>query len=380
MSSIGRLFWSLGLSVSCVSGVFAQSCPHGRPNYEQLANDLQHAAGAETVYRAVAVGGSQLAPVLSALSSKRGDSDQVGSAAQMSLAKLGDQNALQQLAAELNDNNRSVFAADKLFRVSNDQALGILLEYLQEHLHDDSLHHDFGDYDSDFRTYLIMGIARWFRVGPITKNGEPSLSYLDWVNWWNGAKNKPVIVPIAGKVEDPYVACLVRKIEWGFPDAILDLANTKDPDVIPILHKLRSIGPEGFTLNSIPGRAQFALAQLGDRQAFNAIVSELRSGRAVDQAIRALEMLGGKNSVEALVNAFDSPEFLSDFRTRLAPETISDYENRRDIAIASALHEMILNPPDPSWNPLEKKAKWKIWWARNKNTAQYATPPVKAYE
>ncbi len=178
---------------------------------------------------------------------------------------------------------------------------------------------------------------------------------------------------------DPYLKCLTRKVEWGFPDAIFDMANLAGPQVIAVLKNLERVGEQTFTLNTIHGRAQFALAKLGDEQAFQAIVHELDFGEFT-QCINALQLIGGKKSEDALVKAFDSPNFLGSSRLRLTPETIAKYEKDRDTAIASALHNMIADPPDFTGEPEERKNKWKEWWARNRDTVQFVVPPMRTYE
>ena len=96
--------------------------------------------------------------------------------------------------------------------------------------------------------------------------------------------------------------CLARKVEWGFPDAIFDLGSTGGPDIVEVLRKLTTVGDtrdEFAGLDTIRGRAQWALARLGDEEQFKNLVTEL-DDEGFEGAIKELQQIGGRRAVQAL--------------------------------------------------------------------------------
>jgi len=274
--------------------------------------------------------------------------DSIPGAAQVSLAKLGDKDEFEGLQRELNDTQYRSAAVRKLVRVGSDQAVSVLMSYLSDHLHDPSLYKDFGDYAYDLRSDITGLIGTHLGVGPITKDGRFALPLEEWLAWWERNKGTAKTISISSDIQDPYLKCLARKIEWGFPDAIYDLANAGGPQVVHVLKALEGVGEQFFTLDNIHGRAQFALAKLGDQQALNEIAHELDYGEFT-QCVRALQLIGGKRPVTILVDAFDSPAFLGEFRSRLTPKDLAEYERGKDTLVISALTSMI-DPPSFYWH------------------------------
>ena len=120
------------------------------------------------------------------------------------------------------------------------------------------------------------------------------------------------------------------------------------------------------------------LVKLGDEQALKAIAQKLDNGQS--QWIGALQLIGGKEAVAILVNAFDSPTFLGEFRTRITPKDLAEYERGKDNFIVSTLATMIEYPPHFA-DPIEgQKKQWQEWWEKNKDTAQFVRPPITTYE
>ena len=284
------------------------------------------------------------------------------------------------LERELNETKYPSAAVRKLVRVGNDQAVSVLMTYLSTHLHDDSLYRDFGDYSYDLRSDITELIGKRLGIGPIARNGAGAfaLSSEKWLAWWERSKGKAVTLSISGDFQDPYLKCLARKVEWGFPNAIYDLANTGGPHVVDILRILEDVGEPSFTLETIHDRAMLGLVKLGDEQALKAIAQKLDNGQS--QWIGALQLIGGKEAVAILVNAFDSPTFLGEFRTRITPKDLAEYERGKDNFIVSTLATMIEYPPHFA-DPIEgQKKQWQEWWEKNKDTAQFVRPPITTYE
>jgi hypothetical protein len=377
--------------------LFAQLCPHGGVDYAQLVTQMEHASDADVIYRAAAIGGERIMPTLRLLSAAHmedgsthgfGAAKTIPGATQVSLARLGDKDAIEQLEQEINRTKYPYDAVGKLVRVGTDQAISILMTYFVAHVHDDSQYIDLGDTGTDLRYILTSSLAANLHIGPRFENGTFMLNYADWLDWWKQSQGKRIALSISSGLLSPYSACLARKVEWGFPDAIFDMADAADPDLIPVLKTLERVGPQKLTLEtkttsapnySIHGRADVALAKLGDEQAFEAVVDGIDFGEYA-ASIQALTLIGGKHSAQALIDSFDDPHFMTDFRQRLPPETITDRENDRDEMIVSSLRGMVAHAPHFSGSLKEQKHKWQDWWAKNKDTTQFVKPPVKNYE
>ena len=374
-----RFCWSVLLLFLGAQALLAQSCPKGPIDKPVLIDQVGHANSADVIFRLAAIAGDALSPTLRNLSQPALRADTVPGAAQVSLAKLGDSSALEELGRELNNTKSSDAAVDKLARVGTDAAISILMDYLVSHIADDSLRHNYGDYSSDIRLRLISVVSQRLQVGPIAPNRNFSVSLEDWETWWKQNKGKPIALSISADLHSPYLQCLARKVEWGFPDAILDLGNSKDPQVLPVLRKLAEFGDHSgrsFNLMTVRGRAEFGLAQMGDQEELETIKGEL-NGPGYTGAVEELRLLGGKDAVTALINAFDSPDFLPQYRG--FKKTHQRELNKRDQEIQNALIKMVVSPPETKITP-EGKKKWKDWWTKNKDTAQFTVPQVKSYE
>jgi hypothetical protein len=266
----------------------------------------------------------------------------------------------------------------KFARVGTDRAVSMLMGYLSAHISDKSLRHDFGDYVSDLRRTLTESLAEQLQIGPILSTGFLSLSPSDWLTWWDQNKGKPIALSISGDLHDPYLQCLARKVEWGFPDAIFDLTRTRDPRVIPLLKLLARFGnPDRrpFVLTTLQGRAQLGLAQFGDQEELQTINQELDVS-GFGSAIEELRQLGGPVAVAALINAFDSPNYLPQYK---GTQGYQREVNERNQLIEDALATMVVSPPERQITP-ETAKKWKDWWNRTKDSAQFVTQPVRTYE
>jgi len=256
------------------------------------------------------------------------------------------------------------------------------MDYLRAHVSDNSLHHNFGDYSSDIRltliVSLIVSLSEQLQIGPIMPDGFFSVSLRDWVAWWDQNKGKPNVLSISGDFRDPYLQCLARKVEWGFPDAIFDMARTQDPQVIPVLRLLAKFGNpkrRPFVLTTLQGRAELGLAQLGDPEELQTINKKLNLS-GFGSAIEELRQLGGPVATAALINALDSSGFFPEYKGSQGYQRLVNEHNQ---AIEDALATLVISPPETTVTP-ETAKKWKAWWGKNKDTGQFVGHPVTTYE
>lgn len=356
----------------------AQTCHSDSVDVPSLTNQVEHASDPNTIFRAAASAGKQMVPVLRGLAKPDTAVTTISGAAQVSLAKLGDANSFSELVEGMKGKSPPI---RKLVRVGDDRAISVLMTFLAEHQHDESLRIDFGDYSEDIREEIMDLLSKQLEIGPLVSPQHFSVSIDDWVEWWNLKKGEPIALSISNRLRDPYLKCLARKVEWGFPDAIFDMANTRNQEILPVLRTLERVGRQDFSLKTIHGRAQFALAELGDEEAFEAISRNLDIGD-YGPSIEALRMLGGRHAVAALVNAVISPEFT---RYHLSlrgsdPETIARAQRERDGLILRTLSSMIADPPGLTGDLESQKMQWKEWWEKNKDSAQFTSAPAKTYE
>jgi hypothetical protein len=124
---------------------------------------------------------------------------------------------------------------------------------------------------------ILEPLASFVRNPPtIGPGGSVSGDSKDWTSWWERNKSHPLAFSLSGGLENSYVQCLARKVEWGFQEAILDLGTAGDSQAMPALRSLMQLGDQrsrASGINTIRGRAQAALAKLGDAEEFQAIVS-----------------------------------------------------------------------------------------------------------
>ncbi len=198
------------------------------------------------------------------------------------------------------------------------------------------------------------------------------------MSWWDRNKGKPITLSISGDFHDRYLKCLARKVEWGFPDAIFDMEQTHDPQVIPVLRALAKWGNpkrRPFLVTTLQGRAQLALARLGDQEELHNIERELELP-GFGSAIEEIRQAGGPVALQMLVNALDSPDYLPQYRGKPGYERL---QFERDEAISKALTALVMSPPQAT-KPADRQRIWEDWWAKNRRTARFVTEPVKTYE
>jgi len=317
------------------------------------------------ILRAAAIGGPALMPELRKLSIPETSSETVGGAAQVGLAKLGDE---AELHAELNGNGfrYSVWAINKLLLVNTPRSTLMILAYLAAHPGPITLGCE-TDACYDFVPLVFQSLADVVENAPIKFNGKYRGSLEDWLAW--SKHEKPIPFSISADFQDPYEQCLGRKVEWGFDMALVDLGASGDQRAVPRIQKL---GTMGYPYNGYVGvRApsnfiwlrhdyvETSLARLGDPKEFDIIVAHLKT-QSFQTEIQKLQIVGGKDAVEALVNS-------------------SNYFNTVwGRPFLKVLSEMLQNPPLPpdADLSLQNIHKWKDWWAKNKDTAKFVKVPA----
>jgi hypothetical protein len=349
---------------------FAQICPRDGVDTGSLSRQMERTSDVMVVYRAAAIAQHELAPALHKLSKPGMPLNSIPGAAQVSLARLGDKEAIEQLRQELEKAHSptDVHAIDRLVRVGDDNSIAILMNYLIAHLSDASLAVALDDAGEDLRQYLINAIAVHVQVGPLSPNGRFSVALPEWVSWWEKNPGRPITLSISNDLKDPYLRCLARKVEWGFPNAVLDLANDGGQQVVPILKRLTTVGDSrtaSFSLGTFRGNATAGLAKLGDEDAFRTIVSDL-DGPGYRGAIEELRLINGRKAIEALINALGSEA--AEQHKRNTHKGHSRSTSDRSRLIFAALNSMVADPPRKESQTL---LKWKEWWEKNRGTAKF---------
>ena len=347
---------------------FAQHCPYGRIDVAALTAQIDKTSDPTVILRSAAIAGPALLPALHRLSKPGMSMETVAGAAQVSFAKLGDENAMAELIDELNGGrafNPPSTAIQKLLLVGNSKAITVLLNYLG--VHPTPVWEGWQvDNPHDIRRGIIIGLGDILKEAPIRKNGKYQGTIEDWVSWSKHGELKPNPLSISNDFQEPYLQCLCRKIEWGFPMAIIDLGATGDARSVPIIQKLGNMGYpfEGYAGTRAPyiwlrhDYVETALAAWGDAEAFAIIEHELQTN-AFQTAILKLQVIGGKKAMAALLDANVDPGY-----------------GMFNHALFSSLSRMVQNPPLPgNANPTtENRQAWGEWWAKNKNTTKFVRP------
>jgi hypothetical protein len=333
-------------------------------------------------------------------------------AARAALAKLGD------------EDYRAGLDMASLSFVGDDRALAALIEFLIAHAKDPAMLQDFGDYQVDRRDGILKDIdtIRRRRRAP----DLPTADYSDagiaqWKAYLEKHKGQQLTFPAYPIVDDPYLRCLARRVDWGYPDAILAIA-AKGGDAarhalqqFPKAEKPAAMGfavstPFSTHWTDIQGNLQVALAQLGDNEMFEQIVAELHGGTAYE-SVRKLEFIGGQRAVDALVKALDVPEEVvqkaraqgpgcgngpaychgrQDFYKPIWGTMPYNAQIDRESCFTETFHEcfvyvlgrMVKNPPvaPGAEATAQNVGKWKEWWAKNGERAELVVKPVQKFE
>jgi len=161
-------------------------------------------------------------------------------AGRVALAKLGAKRYRGALDEAMQDPQNRFPPLVELGLVEDDRALRTLIEYLIGHANDPVLYHDFGDYGSDTREELLQEIdtiRHRRRVPGLPVANYSPVGVAQWKEYLERQKDVQLSFPVYPNVSDPYLKCLARKVEWGYPDAILAIAALGREAAQPILHE-----------------------------------------------------------------------------------------------------------------------------------------------
>jgi hypothetical protein len=355
-------------------------------------------------------------------------------AARTALAKLGDESAYAVIKKQWTEHRVSPYPANIDF-IGDDWALQTLIEYLIEHVNDPRMKVQFGPSDApyDGRKGLlaqIRGIARRHVVPDFPDADYSPSGIAQWKAWLDKHKGQHLSRPVFETVSDPYLQCLARRVEWGHPDAILDIATFGGPSAEAILKQFpaphagevmgaRELFPEILQnedarpdLDSqIQGNIQAALLRFGDQKIAAQVATELSEfpiypGYFPFEAIRKLRFAGGKTAVGILIDGLGSSNRVNQDEQknfdaclgRVLPENqpsneqkeaaqkacagFFSWSDRRTGLILSALAQMVKDPPLPANAPPtpESSQEWKDWWGRNRDKAVFVVPPRASYD
>lgn len=332
-------------------------------------------------------------------------------AARAALAKLGD------------EDYRAGLDLSFLSFVGDDRALAALIEFLIAHAKNPAMLQDFGDYEVDQRDGILNDIdtIRRRRLAP----DLPVADYSDagiaqWKAYLEKHRGQQLTFPAYPNVDDPYLRCLARRVDWGYPDAILAIAAKGGDAARRALQQLPTLETPvamGFARSSafsmhwtdIQGNLQVALAQLGDDEMFGQIIAGL-NGATAYESVRKLEFIGGKRAADALVKALDFPEEAvqkaraqgcasgpaycharwRDWYKPIWTTTAYSPQVDRESCLTETFHEcllyalgkMVKDPPVPPGADATPQniAKWKEWWAKNGDRAELVVKPTQKFE
>lgn len=351
---------------------------------ESLKQMLVSTKDPDVVTRIAAVAGESVSPELKTLSRPEQPSFTVSGAAQVALARLGDQASIEALKKELQSNAKthsvSIFETIvKLGEARNDATVSILAEYLIQNMHDSRRKFDYGDVGDDPIARAIQQLILMLDDPPFNGIESPEYeSQLDvWKKWWENTK-APRVTPVYEGLSDPQSRCLARYAEWGYADEVYKLYTRLGKNSIPILRRLTKIGDKSWPTsrpNTVRGNAQIFLAKEGDQEQFKGIVRDLDDTLYPD-AILKLRYIGGRESFEALLQALSLASFMrSDYWKTRDENFIRTEERKMQKLVLTALPAMVRNPPLPATaEPVpENIQKWQEWWKKNKHSAQFVT-------
>jgi hypothetical protein len=350
-----------------------------------LADLMRRSADPNVIYRACAIQGQELLPVLHELAKAGTYRFTAAGAAQVCLARLGDSTALEQLKDELNRQKANENTIYKLARVRTAESVGILMDYLIRYEHDRSRILDMGDVGYDPLNLIVLQLKQTVANGPEYDAATIYPMQLQkWREWWERTGNKELFPSFEKRFSgDKYRQCLARKIDWGFPDALLDLDNSdKEERFTQFFRDLAGPGLPGVSaFHTIRGNAQTILAKRGDKQEFEKIVAEFNTMQYVD-AIPKLLYMGNLKSVGVLIESMDLANFLAGGRKTLTKQIYDIEANRYLKFVFAALAAIAKSPPVSAQAPPTKEniERWKQWWKKGQTAESLSSPPHSTYE
>ena len=402
---------------------------------------MEYKYGHDVILVQASVAGNLAIPVLRQFASLPKHNACTGSAfdaqARTALAKLGDENAYTAIKQQWAQHRAGPYPA-RIDFIGDDWALQTLVEFLIQHANDPRMvvQHGPADGPEDYRSRIlaqIRGIARRHAIPDLPDADYSPSGIAQWKAWLGKYKGQHLSTPVFESVSDPYLQCLARRVEWGHPDAVLDIATFSGPAAEAILKQfpaprsgevmgarelyrdvLRDENEDESRPNpdsEIQGNLQAALLRFGDQKTAGQVATELNSfafkpGNFPLEAIRKLRFAGGKTAVGVLIDGLGSSNRMSqdaqkNFNACVVTVTAANqpwkqpkeaaekacagsfsWAERRTSLILSALVEMVKDPPLPANAPptAENSQKWKDWWVKNRDKAVFVIPPRASYD
>jgi hypothetical protein len=237
------------------------------------------------------------------------------------LAKLGDENAYATIKQQWAQHLTGPYPA-RIDFIGDDWALQTLVEFLIQHAKDPRMVVEHGptDWPYDGRSGIlaeIRGIARRHVIPDLPDADYSPSGIAQWKAWLAIYKRQHLSTPVYESVSDPYLQCFARRVEWGHPDAVLDIATFGGPSAEAILKRFpaprsgevmgaRELYPEVLqyedglpgTDSEIQGNLQAGLLRFGEQKTAGQVATELNSfalypGYFPLEAIRKLRFAGG---------------------------------------------------------------------------------------
>jgi hypothetical protein len=398
---------------------------------------MQMKYGHDVILEQASIAGKLAIPVLRVFASlpKHNEctSSTFDAAARTALAKFGDESAYAVIKKQWAQHRGGPYPA-RIDFIGDDWALQTLIEFLIQHVNDPGMIVPRpSDAPIDVRDGLLAQIRRIARRHVVLDLPDADYSPSgigQWKAWLAKYKGQQLSRPVFESVRDPYLQCLARRVEWGHPDAILDIATFGGPSAEAILKQFpaphagqamgaRDLFPEILQSedarpdldSQIQGNLQAALLRFGDQKIAGQVATELNEFPAYPgyfpfEAIRKLKFAGGKTAVGILIDGLGSSNRVGqdaqkNFDACLgrvlpvnppSPEQkeaaqkqcagFFSWSDRRTGLMLNALAEMVKNPPLPANAPPtpESSQEWKDWWVKNRDNAVFVIPPRASYD
>lgn len=417
--------------------VLAQLYRHcAAPDSEFRATPLERNMPSMIIQSWAPVAGEKAIPILKELADLPSDTRcyPMADMVHKALAKLGDPENYQSMKADWEKGTGSQWDAQF---IGDDLAITMLVQFLIDHVDDPRMQTSQGPSDGpyDFREPLLEEIKDFARTRRIPEFPDADYSPAGiekWKAWLAKYNGKQFSSPVSEEVADPYLQCLARKVEWGFPDAILDIGSSGKPDAAAVLKDFptprrgapmgaRSLFLEIFRLDEerrnpaleAQGNLEVALAILGDKEMLAQIRAELEDARGAFtpvEAVRKLKFIGGFEAADALVDSLGNLRGLQkqaeeNFAQCMQPSIYTGLHptpeqqeatrqqcgrlnyfvqvGRVNALVLQTLAELVQNPPLPADVPptAENFQRWKSWWAENQDRASFiAQRPDRDFE
>jgi hypothetical protein len=366
----------------------------------------------ELIYKVAAVAGEAAVPSLRRLiDDKACSSAFTHDAVVTAVAKLGDDTALQRLAKMLDhDYPRAIYS---LVRVGDDRAVRIMMTYFETHRSNALWRWDYDVWNPGVLTLIAGGIGGGANVSavvgtpiaerrtlpdlptfPSTNNVKANEFKQAWINWWEMHKGSRLSLAPYESVSDPYLQCLAREVDWDIPAALLAIADHGGAEAEAVL-RIFPPPTKSESVGTVQGNLSVALAKLGDPKEFARIVEK----GAINAPPRTLEYIGGRKAAEALVGALLSLSEHASLKVVAMANCIQKYYPNADKTLGeraceksmtsdreleaqqsdllSRLSRMVKNAPLPTGvaYTTQNIEKWRDWWAKNKDTAEFVSIP-----